>query len=460
MATSPISAGSIDVATLVSQLMAVERQPLNRLQSRENQVQSKLSAFGRIQSALSTLESSVQKLSLASSFSAAKAGATGTAATATASGSAATGTYEVAVEQLARAQSSASAAVAASSTPIGSGTLTLRDAGGAVLTSVNIGAGGSGTLAEARDLINAANTGVRASLVGDGGQVRLVLNSTQTGAANAFTIETDPGLTGLSFPATPVQEARDARFSVNGLALTSASNTISDAIEGVTLTLTGAPPAGSAPGTTLSSQVTVATDADASVAAVKAFVTAYNDLESLVTSLSKFDPNTKTAAVLNGESALRSIQTQLRGVMRGVVSGGAGEYGRLVEVGISVQTNGSLTLDESKLRNAVTADPARVGRLFSNASATESERGIAVRMDAAISTMLDANGLLDSRQSGLRSQIRNLDQQQERMEARLALIEQRLTRQYSALDALLSTRSSQSNALANALAGLPSAQQG
>lgn len=452
LSTVGIGGGSIDVASLVSQLMEVERQPLKRLQTRETEVQSRLSAYGRVQSALGTLQSALDALSRRASFNPAKTTVTGDAVTATAAGTAPAGNYSVAVSQLARAQSTVSAQVATATTAIGSGNITLRDSGGAVLTTLAIGAGG-GTLAEIRDSINAAGVGVRASLVGDGGQVRLVLNSTATGSAGAFSVEADGALTALAF--TTPQAASDASYSVNGLPLTSSSNVITDAIEGVTLQLAKAPPAGSPLGSTVEAVVTVGTDVDAVVKSVQAFVTAYNDADKLITSLTKYDPTTRTGAVLNGESTLRQAQAQLRGMLRSSISGTATDLARLSDSGVTVQTDGSLKLDETVLRNAAAA-PNKLARLFANDSAVAEEDGLGLRMVATVRLILDPQGVIDSRQSGLRASIRALDVQQERMEARLSQVELRLRKQYSALDALLTSRQSQSNALANALAGLPS----
>lgn len=451
VSTVGISGGSIDVASLVSQLMAVERQPLTRLQQRETQIQSRLSAYGRVQSALSTLESALAALARSTTFTPAKTGVSGDAVTATATGSAPTGSYSLAVTQLARAQSTVSVQVATSTTPIGSGTLTLRDGSGAVLTTLAIGAGG-GTLAEIRDAVNRAGVGVRASLVGDGGQVRLVLNGSATGNAGAFTVEVDGALTALGF--TTPQAAADASYSINGLSLTSPSNVITDAIEGVTLQLSKAPPTGSTPGSSVDAVVSVGTDEDAVAKSVQAFIDAYNEVDKLIASMIKFDPTTRTAAVLNGESALRQVQSQMRAMLRGSVSGAVGDFARLSEVGVTVQTDGSLKLDESKLRSAA-ATPSKLARLFANESALAEEDGLGVRMRATVKTLLDPDGVIDSRQDGLQASIRALDQQQDRMEARLAQVEQRLRQQYAALDALLTSRQSQSNALANALAGLP-----
>jgi flagellar hook-associated protein 2 len=449
--------GMIDVNGLVSQLMQVERLPLDRLERRETQIQSRLSAFGRISGALSALDAALNTLSRAASFSAGKATVTGEGVAAVVSGTPATGRYAVSVTQLARAQSTASARIATAGTDIGSGTVTIRNADGSeVLGTFNVGDSGTGTLTELRDEINAANIGVRASLVGDAGQVRLVLNSKETGAANAFTVETDAGLAALAF--AEQQAAQDASFSVNGLALTSASNVVRDAIEGVALSLTKAPPAGSPVGTTVDGEVVVETDSEKVAASINDFVKAYNDVDKLIAELTKYDPNTKTAAILNGESVLRRMQGDLRSLVRGTMTAAVGDFSRLSEVGISFAVDGTLKLDEKKIADLAAADPAKLVRLFTATSETEAEQGFAVRLRARVRSFVEPAGLLQARQDGLRASIRVLDQQQERMEARLVLIEERLRRQYSQLDALMTSRQSQSNALANALAGLPSTQ--
>jgi flagellar hook-associated protein 2 len=451
-----IAGGMIDVNGLVSQLMQIERQPLVRLERRETQIQSRLSALGRITGALSSLDSALNTLGRAATFSAGKVTVNGEGLAAAASGTPSPGRYAVAVTRLARVQSSASARVATATTDIGSGTLTLRNADGStVLGTFTVGGGTPGTLTALRDQINAADIGVRASLIGDASQVRLVLNSEDTGAAHGFNVETDAGLAALAFDTK--QTAQDAQFSVNGLALTSPSNTVRDAIEGVVLTLAKEPPAGSPPGTTVAGEVAVATDSEAIAAAVRDFVKSYNDVEKLIGELTKFDPNTNTAAILNGESVLRRVQGDLRVLLRGQQSAAApGALTRLADVGITFQADGQLKLDEKKLSDLAAADPAKLSQLFAATATVEAEQGFAVRLRAKVKSFIEPSGALEARQSGLRASIRLLDQQQERMEARLALIQERLTRQYSRLDALMSTSQSQSNALANALAGLPS----
>jgi len=456
--TSASSGGSIDVNSIVTQLMTIESRPLTQLQQRESDTKAKLTAYGQVQSAVSALQDTINRLRQSSAFAAAKATATGSAATAVAGSGAVTGRYAVSVTQLARAQSVASGQVAAADTNIGSGALTIRSADGStVLATINIGDSGPGTLTEARDEINAAGIAVKASLVNDGGKVRLVLTSSQTGASNGFQVSADPGLTGLSF--TTTQTAQDASYKINGLALTSATNTVADAVPGLTITLTQQPPAGSPAGTTADSEIAVDLDTDTVGTGVQAFVNAYNSLHSQISNLTKYDQTSQTAAVLNGESVLRRLQSQVRAIVTGAkTNGAAGDYAYLSEIGISFQSDGSLSLDKTKLSAALTADSSKVTRLFTNAAVTgapDTDNGFALRLSSTLTSILGPNGLLDSRQQGLQVSIKAMDDKQAAMQSQLTLTEARLRAQYSALDALLSTRQQQSNALANALAGVP-----
>lgn len=446
------ASNSIDVSTIVSQLMSVERQPLTALQRRETQLQSKLTAFGRVQSALSTLQDAAARLRSNLTFQAAAASVSGDAATASASGGAVPGRFAVAVSYLARAQSSASAPITGdASATVGSGSLRISNAGGTEL--VNLTVAPTDTLASIRDRINAAGSDVRASIVADGGNVRLVLNSRSTGAANGFSVSADAGLSALAF--TTTQAARDAQYSVNGLALTSASNTVTDAIAGVTLTLTKAPSAAAAAaGETTEAEVAVDPDGASVRTAAETFVNAYNGVMSVVEDLTKFNADTRTAATLNGEGVLRSLRSMVRGIVVDSKTGAAaGELTRLADVGIEIQSDGKLKLTAAKFDAAFTADPSKVARLFTD-DGSGSAAGFGVRMRDLMASMIDPQGLLAARQEGLRDSVRRLDTQQEQLEARLAQTEKRLITQYSKLDALVSSRQQQSSALANALAGL------
>jgi flagellar hook-associated protein 2 len=450
--SSTSSSGSmIDVQTLVSQLMTVEQQPLNALKASEAKVQSRVSALGTIQSRLAALRTSVASLASFTSYTATKATTTGTSASGAITGSPQTGTYTVAVGTLAKGQSSASVAMDPT-VALGVGNLNITVGA----TSFDIATGGSGeptTLAGLRDAINAQDTvGVSASLITSGGTSRLVLNSKATGAANAFTATPTGALAGFGF--TTPQTATDASFSINGLSLTSPSNTIVDAVDGVTVVLNGGPPAGSAPGTTADSQITIAQDSSATKSKVNDFINAYNSANSLIRSQTSYDATTKTAGQLNGEFVLRQAQSSISAVVRGSMTAAkTGDYTRLSDLGVQVQKDGSLSLDNTKFDAAMAADPTKVQRLFAGtAGATGSAMGLAAQLRDQLDGISGTTGTLQARQDGLRSQIKTMDTKQASMQARLVLVQKRLTEQYSKLDALLSSRQTDSNALANSLA--------
>ncbi|HEX4598267.1 MAG TPA: flagellar cap protein FliD N-terminal domain-containing protein, partial [Burkholderiaceae bacterium] len=240
---SPISVGPIDVNTLVSELIRADSQPMNQLQQRESGVQSQLSAYGQIQSALSSLQSAATALTVGSAFSAEQATVSGNGVGASVNGTPATGSYSITVSQLAQAQSAASTPFANASTVIGTGTLTLQlgtyKSTGNTFTAqsgsspVNITINSSNdTLGGIATAINSAGAGVSASVVTDNSGSRLVLSSGNTGAANAFSLtvadsdgnNTDAsGLSQLAFDPTatagagknmaPTQSAQDAQYS-------------------------------------------------------------------------------------------------------------------------------------------------------------------------------------------------------------------------------------------------------
>jgi flagellar hook-associated protein 2 len=448
--SAPSIGGTIDVNGLVSSLMQVERRPLDLLQQRESVIQAKLSAFGRVQGALSSLQTALGTLQSASTFNSSKATASSDSVTVAAATSAAQGNYSLTIGNLARAQSSASSAFADSSAAVGTGTFTIKHADGSVAAAIDIGGSGQPqSVADLRDAINAANAGVRATLVNDAGGMRLVLTATDTGTKNAFSIETSGSPAAqLAELATPKQTALDAAFTLNGLALTSSSNQLTGVVDGVTINLVKALPAETV-------SITVSRDADAAKAALNAFVKAYNDAEKMFDDLSKYDPNTRTGAVLNGDSSLRQVQFQLKTLLTASRTAASGEYTRVSQVGLELQADGSFQLNDQKFSAAMAADADKVARLFTATSSTAAEQGFGVRLRGAVNSLLDPQGAVGAREDSLQRSIRDMDQQQQTWEARLAVIEANLRDQYSRLDALVTNGMSQSAALQNALAGLP-----
>ena len=480
---SPISTGPIDVNTLVSELMKVESQPLTQLQSQQSGVQGKLSAYGQVQSALSTLDTAVSALKLPSAFTAAQATVTGTGVGATVSGSPASGSYAVTVSNIAQAQAAASTPFSSASTVVGTGTLTIQlgkyNSTGNSFTAqsgsspVNITINSSNdTLGGIAAAINGASAGVTASVVTDNSGSRLVLSSTNTGSANGFKMtvadsdgnNTDAsGLSQIAFDPTATagagknltqtQAAADASYSINGLSLTSSTNSITSAITGLTLNLTQAPPAGS----TLQSQITVGSDTAAVTSSVNNFVQAYNSLVNLESSLTGYNASTKTASTLTGEAPMFELSSQLRSIIGSKMTGASGGLSWLADAGVDFQSNGTLSLNSSKFASALSANPNAVAQLFSNVTGTGSKQGFAIQLASSVESMLAPNGLVAGTQTSLQSTISTMGNQITRMQTQLSQTQQQLIAQYSKLNAAMVTAQQNQVALANALAGLPPA---
>ena len=396
MAISAAGVGSnLDVDGIVSQLMAVEKQPLAIMAKTESDYKAKLSAYGTLKGALSSLQTAMQGLADGTKFQSGMTSVADTSVlTATANGSngkAVPGSYTVEVEKLAQQQKVRSDGFASTSSVVGSGTLTIQfgsyDSGANTFTLNGAKAAqtvtidpSSNTLSGVRDAINAANIGVSATIVNDGTDNKLVLTSKDTGAANSIriTASDDDGLgldaSGLSRLAfdptasagsgknlTQVQGAQDAKLLVDGIAISKSSNTITDAIEGVTLNLLksndGSP-------TTLS----VSHDSAGIKAAVDTFVQAYNSINQTLSDLSSYNAAAKKGGVLQGDSAALSIQTRIRATLSGVVGnmGGTGPgLSSLSQVGVSFQKDGSLALNSTKLQAALDNNFDDIAGLFS-----------------------------------------------------------------------------------------------
>lgn len=369
MAISTTSTGSLssaglgsglDVNGIVGSLMAVEQRPLTLLSKKEASYQTQLTAYGSLKGALSAFQNTMQSLSNATAFQSltATAGDTGIlAARASAGGGATAGSYAIHVGNIAHSQVLAASGVASLQNPTSTGTLSIRVGSGALQT-VTIDASNN-TLGGLRDAINAANAGVTATVVNDGSATpyKLVLSANTTGAANTIQItnnlsagELYDTVAGLA----QVRAADDASMTVNGVAVNSASNTVSSVIPGVTLTL-------AAGGDTA---VTVANDTASAQAAVASFVKAYNDVNSTISNLTAYDAKTKKGGPLLGDFTAQNLQVQIRNVLSQHLAGVGGSLTALSQVGVSFQKDGTLALDNTKLAAATGSSFNDIAALF------------------------------------------------------------------------------------------------
>lgn len=468
MASITTGGSILDIESLVTGLMSVESRPLTLLANKEASYQAKLSAFGQIKSVLSSLQTATTALNNADKFVSTKATVAGEGFTATSDAGAATGSYSVDVTQMAKIQrvstSTASSFVpAAGKLTIEFGTVansggTKTFTGDTPARTASLDFTGS-TLEELRDAINAdATLGIKASIVNNGSTNQLVLSGTATGAKMAFKLTGEGGLADLSYnPATTptasdkmysVQAAQDAKLKVDGIEVTRSSNTISDVIDGVTLTLNKEP---SGTATSLSGTLSVAADQSSAKSAIEAFVKAYNEVNSTIKTLTTYNADTETAATLTGDSTARNIQGQLRSALAQTFGG----IGTLSQVGISFAKDGTLSLDSTKFSKAMSDPDMDVGALFAG---TDDVKGFADVFSDKLDSFLDTEGLLASRTEGINSTIKSLTKQYDTMETRLEAMEARYRKQFSSLDTLLSGLSQTSTYLTQQLANLPSAK--
>jgi flagellar hook-associated protein 2 len=440
---SSLGIGSgLDVNSIISQLMAVERQPLTALQNTQSQYQAELSGYVQLQSALSTFQTSMADLSDLSSFAA--SGVTSsdqTVLTGTATSSAANGTYSVQVSRLAQAMQigSSSAFADTSSTTIGNTGDTMTITVGS--NSFTVDYGGM-TLSQAVNAINTDtnNTGVTATIVHDDSGYHLVLNSDNTGSANALSVSyggSDPfsfqTLNQVSGGGAFTTADLDAQFVLNGTyTVTSSSNTVTDAIQGVTFNLSGVGTA----------SVTVGPDTSQVQSTVQSFVSAYNNLQQTITSLG--------SGSLQGDNTLLMLKTGLQSVLNTPASG-VGTYSYLVDVGVSLQKDGSMTLDSTTLQNALGADFSGVAQVFAN-----NNQGFAYRLNALANTYLQTGGVIDTNEQGLNTQISNIKNQESDEQQRLTQIQSNYESQFTALDALMSQLQTTQSYLTQMLAQLSS----
>lgn len=434
----------LDVNGIVTSLMAVERQPLTQLETQKKTFETQLSSYGQLKSAISTFQTAMDDLGDIEKFQIFSATSSNTTVlTASATSAAAAGNYSVVVTQLARAHKMASGltGVADESTTIGA-TGTLQVGVGADTFSVVID-GTNNTLAGIRDAINnaSANTGVTATILnvddGVGGtESRLVLTSDETGTANALTVSDVSGnvASTLAMATVANQSALDATLTVDGFDITSSSNSVTGAIQGVTLELV-------AEG---SSTLKLAYDTDAVKESIDAFVGAYNALRATISSLKSGN--------LKGDNTLLSVQSLLRDTLNTEPTGLTTALSTLSEIGIKTERNGDLSLNTTELDAALASDYAGVAELMA-----DDDQGYAFRLEAVADDMLDIDGLVDSRTKGIDSRIDTLGDRMDNMKYRLELIEKRYRSQFAALDAMLAQLQSTSNFLTQQLSNLPGA---
>ncbi len=422
----------LDANSIVEQLMVLEQQPLVNMQQKEAGYLAELSAMGQMRSAVASFKTAADELKTAADFNVFAATSADTAKfTASADSSAAAGTFDIQVQSLATAQKQGSNSfVDSDTTTVGGAGDKIKITIGSDTFSVEIG---GKTLTQIAAAINDAtdNVGITASVLQeDASNYYLTLSSDSTGTANAMTLAfEDSGGSPIVDPlgVAQTQAAADAQILVdNTYTVTRSSNTITDAIDGVSITLLE----------TSTSAVTldVTHNSSAVNSAIQRLADAYNTLQSTLTELGDGE--------LSGDSTSRILQRQITSVINTAPSGLSGDFSYLFDIGIEFEKDGTMSVDSAVLNDAVNTNLDSVTELFS-----DDDQGVAFRLSELLDSVLDDDGLLDAKEDGLNAQIEDVQDSAASFTLRLEMIEARYRAQYAALDTLMADLSATSSYL-------------
>ena len=459
----------LDVNSIIKQLMAIEQQPLKALQTKASTIQSTVSEYGKIKSTVSTLNDLAAQLAKATTWAQTSSASSNSAAVSVSTSGSAPGSYSVEVQSLASVQTLATGMFASASALPGAGTLNIELGSWGTgqtsftpktgATSIDVTVSATDTLSDVRDKINAAGTGVTALIMNDANGSRLLLRSATTGAANAFRttvsdVDGTPtdaaGLSQLAYGAsaaskvmTQNQTAANAAATINGLAVSSTTNTLSNVVDGLTLTLAAV--------TTTPLSIDVTVNKDALTKTLTDFAAAYTAVVKLIATDTKYDPASRKGGVLQGDNAAVGLQRQLRSLV-GTASGASTMYGFMSDAGLQLQGDGSMTVNASKLDSAL-ANLGELRKAFSSSSAIDpTQDGFAKRFRVVTGAMLGIEGSLSTRADGMAKALTRNQRDQDTLNVRLTGIEARLRAQYTALDATMAKLNSSSSYITQQLA--------
>ena len=424
------------------------------MQSKANQLQTQVSSFGQISSLMSGVQTAANALTNPLLWSGSTVASSDPGAVSiVASSNVSAGNYAVTVQSLANSQTLASATAFGDSGALpGSGKLTLQlgswDTGQANFSpksgsnAVDITIAATDTLANVVEKINGAGAGVTASLITDASGVRLSLRSTATGEANGFRMtaaDSDGnnsdglGLSVMAFDppngATAMrlmQGSADAKATVNGIAVTSTSNVLTGVIDGLTLNLNKV--------SATAVNLTASADTAGVQTAIKTFASAYNAMVSYLSNQTKYDATSKSGGTLQGDSAATNLQARLRSMV-GATSGASSSFERLSDIGLQVQRDGTLTVNQSKLDAATTKLPELKKAFSNNDFGNSGNNGFARRYADLATQALGVEGTISTRTAGLQKLIAKNGEDQSALLARVETFQSRLVAQYTALDA-------------------------
>lgn len=443
---SGATSSTLDVDTLVQSLVTAKTAAqATTISNKQASDTAELSAIGQVKSALSSLQTAVAGFTDGSALSQVKASMSGSGITATTTTGAAAGTYTINVSQIATASTFTSGAVA-SGTKLAPGTLTIN-LGTATPMNVTVASGAS--LSDVASAINksSSNPGVNAAVItstdpstGATSQY-LVITSTKTGAANSLSV-TSTANPQLTTGAKNVA-GQDANLTINNISVVSASNTVDSALTGITLDVSQA---------TLNTNQTlsVAVDQTSQTTAINNFVTAYNNYVTSVGKLTSYDASSSTAGPLLGDAMTNGITNGLASLISGGVKSGNSTLS-LSSIGINLQPDGTISVDNTALQTALTSKSSTVNALFNSIN------GIGAQLSDFISSYTQTSGTIDLRTSALNGDLSNLTDQQTQLTNYQATLTTQYNAQFTALNNLMAQMQNNTKYLTQLFGGQSSA---
>ncbi|MEZ3498970.1 flagellar filament capping protein FliD [Pantoea sp. KPR_PJ] len=447
---STLGVGSgLDLSSILDSMQTAEKAALKPISAQQSSFTAKLSAYSTLKSALTTFQTANTKLNSADLFTATTATSSSSAFNATTSGSTVAGKYSISVSHLAQAQTLTSDIVKSNSTALGDSaassrtmSITLKDGSSKDITLSSE----QTSLTGMRDAINGADAGVTASIIKvSDGSYRLSITSSETGSANAVSTikvtgdDTLQGIVGYdastsSNGMTESVAAQNAKLTVNNVDVESSSNTISDALEGITLNLNDT--------TTGNQTLTITNDTSKAKTAITDWVSAYNTLQDTFSSLTKYtavdvgsDSQSSSNGALLGDSTLRTIQSQLKSMLTNTAS--SSTFKTLAQIGVtSDPTTGELELDADKLSSSLTSNMSGVKEMIIGDGKTT---GIATRVASNLTSWLSSTGIVQSATDGVSKTLNNLTDQYNKVNDRINNTIARLKTQFTQLDVVMSS---------------------
>ncbi len=438
--------GGIDTSAMVSGLVTAESAPMNALQTQETNVEAASTAISSFSSTLGTLSRAALALADPSTFEAMKVTSSDASIVGSSSGSPAAGQWTVSVSSVAQAQRTLGNGAASSTTALGlSGTLDITSGSGQP-TPITISS--TDSLTDIADEISSAGLPVQASLQYDGSSYHLLVSGNDTGSANSISFD-ESGLAsssgyslGLSTPSNTIQKAANANLTVGGIAVTSATNLVADAIPGVTLAVTQP--------TTTPATVTIAPDASSAETEVQSFVTAYNAMVTSGHTTAGYGTTAASNSLLQGDVGVESSLSQMSQLVAEQIPGATGSYTSLADVGVTLGSDGTLSFDTSTFAAALQNDPTSVQSLFCQDSTTGTT-GVMSQMASAIVSLTDpTSGVLPAETRGFASQVKTMSANITADQAQITAYTTQIQNEFTRMNTMLEQYKQMSTALTDA----------